>query len=107
AVPLCSFALPSWHSGIAEQLMRSLQDSAPSFETFRRAAVGLWIGGAGAGMLLLLFGAGRLAWIALHSEPVEDSRWAALAEDVRKSLGIQRPVRFLQNRSVPFLGTWG
>jgi hypothetical protein len=31
----------------------------------------------------------------------------ALAEDVRRSLGIRRPVRLLQNRSVPYLGTWG
>ena len=58
-------------------------------------------------ILLLLYSAGRLAWIAMGAEPVEDARWAALADEVRRSLGIRRPVRLLQNRSVPFLGTWG
>jgi hypothetical protein len=58
-------------------------------------------------MLLLLYSAGRLAWVAIGAEPVEDARWAAIAEQVRQNLGIRRPVRLLQNRSVPFLGTWG
>jgi beta-lactamase regulating signal transducer with metallopeptidase domain len=70
-------------------------------------AMGVWIAGAAVGLLLLLYSAGRLAWVAVRSEPVVDARWEALAEEVRRKLGIRRPVRLLQNRTVPFLGTWG
>jgi hypothetical protein len=67
----------------------------------------VWLAGAAIGFLVMLSGAARLAWIAIRSEPVQDRRWAVLAEEVRRSLGIRRPVRLLQNQSVPFLGTWG
>jgi hypothetical protein len=55
----------------------------------------------------MLFGALRLAWVAIRSEPVTDRRWIEMAERVRQSLGFRRPVRLLQNQSGHFLGTWG
>jgi beta-lactamase regulating signal transducer with metallopeptidase domain len=107
AVPLCTLALPSWHPEIATRALLLIQQISGTLGSLRQAAVVLWIAGATAGMMLLLYGACRLAWVAVRSEPIEDARWRALAEEVRKSLGIRRPVRLLQNRSVPFLGTWG
>jgi beta-lactamase regulating signal transducer with metallopeptidase domain len=107
AIPMFTLALPSWQPGVAAEVMAWIQSTTVSLGIFRQAAIGIWITGAAAGMTLLFYGAARLAWVAMRSEPVEDDRWAALAEDVRTQLGIRRPVRLLQNRSVPFLGTWG
>jgi beta-lactamase regulating signal transducer with metallopeptidase domain len=75
--------------------------------TLSQIAVSVWIGGAAFGLLLMLLGAVRLAWVAIRSEPVTDPRWIELAERVRQSLGFRRPVRLLQNQSSHFLGTWG
>ena len=107
AIPLFTLTLPSWQTSLAEPVVALFQKLVVPLEILRQAAIGIWIAGAAAGILLLLYSAGRLAWIAIGAEPVEDARWSTLAEDVRRSLGIRRPVRLLQNRSVPFLGTWG
>ncbi|HTG72917.1 MAG TPA: M56 family metallopeptidase, partial [Terriglobia bacterium] len=107
AIPLFSITLPSWQTSLARPALAMLQWLTGPLGIVRQFAIGLWIAGAAAGILLLLYSAGRLAWIAMGAEPVEDARWGALAEEVRRSLGIRRPVRLLQNRSVPFLGTWG
>ena len=107
AIPAFTLALPSWRPEMASRIILLIQQTTGSLGSFRQVAIGLWIAGAAAGMMLLLYGAVRLAWVAIRSEPVEDARWAALAEEVRRSLGIRRPVRLLQNRTVPFLGTWG
>jgi beta-lactamase regulating signal transducer with metallopeptidase domain len=103
AIPMFTLALPAfplWQPEIAARLLAPLA-------LFRQTAITIWLAGATAGMMLLLYGAARLAWVAIRSEPIQDARWAALAEEVRCGLGIRRPVRLLQNRSVPFLGTWG
>lgn len=107
AIPLCTLTLPSWQSSFAGPVIALVQKTTSSLGLLRQVAIGLWIAGAAAGMLLLLYSAGRLAWVAIGAEPIEDTRWAALADEVRRNLGIRRPVRLLQNRSVPFLGTWG
>jgi beta-lactamase regulating signal transducer with metallopeptidase domain len=107
AIPICTLALPSWRPEAATRALLLIQQASGALGSFRQAAIVLWIAGAAFGMMLLLYGACRLAWVAIRSEPVDDSRWATLAEEVRKNLGIRRPVRLLQNRSVPFLGTWG
>jgi beta-lactamase regulating signal transducer with metallopeptidase domain len=109
AIPLCAWLLPEWL--VTARWTEGIAGLAGSVVTntggIQRAAIVIWLGGAAVGMLLLLFGTGRLMWIAFGSVPVHDPRWEALAEDVRKELGIQRPVRLLQNRRVPYLGTWG
>jgi beta-lactamase regulating signal transducer with metallopeptidase domain len=107
AIPLCTLTLPSWQASFAGPVIALLQKATSSVGLLRQAAIGIWIAGAAAGMLLLLYSAGRLAWVAIGAEPIEDTRWAALADEVRRNLGIRRPVRLLQNKSVPFLGTWG
>src|SRR5262245_46318734 len=107
AIPLFTITLPSWQTRFATPALAFAQKTVGTLGAFRQVAIALWIAGAAAGLFLLLYSAGRLAWVAIGAEPVEDARWAALAEEVRQSLGIRRPVRLLQNRSVPFLGTWG
>jgi beta-lactamase regulating signal transducer with metallopeptidase domain len=107
AIPLFTLTLPEWQTSVAASAVTLFQKFMVPLGILRQAAIGIWIAGAAAGILLLLYSAGRLAWVAIGAEPIEDARWAKLAEEVRKSLGIRRPVRLLQNRSVPFLGTWG
>jgi len=107
AIPMCTLALPSWQTEIGGQIVTLLARTSSALGRGRLVAVGVWLAGAAMGLLLLLYSAARLAWVAIGSEPVKDERWETLAEDVRKKLGIRRPVRLLQNRSVPFLGTWG
>ena len=107
AIPLFSLTLPSWQTSFAESAVTLFQKLMLPLGVLRPAAIAVWIAGAAAGMTLLLYSAGRLAWVAIGAQPVEDARWASIAEQVRQSLGIRRPVRLLQNRSVPFLGTWG
>jgi len=75
--------------------------------TIRQIGIAVWIGGAAIGLLFMLLGALRLAWVAIRSEPVTDPRWIEMAERVRQSLGFRRPVRLLQDQSSHFLGTWG
>jgi beta-lactamase regulating signal transducer with metallopeptidase domain len=69
--------------------------------------IAVWITGAAIGLLFMLLGALRLAWVAVCSSPMTDPRWIELAERVRQSLGFRRPVRLLHNQSSHFLGTWG
>ena len=107
AIPLATLTLPSWQASFADPVIALLQKTTDSVGLLRQAAIGIWIAGAAAGILLLVYSAGRLAWVAIGAEPIEDARWAALADEVRRNLGIRRPVRLLQNQSVPFLGTWG
>ena len=68
--------------------------------------IALWIAGSAIGLLFMLLGALRLAWVAVRAEPVTDPRWIEMAERVRQTLGFRRPVRLLQSPS-HFLGTWG
>jgi beta-lactamase regulating signal transducer with metallopeptidase domain len=86
---------------------RTATDAATHSWTASQIAVAIWIGGAAIGLLFMLLGALRLAWVAIRSEPVTDPRWIEMAERVRRSLGFRRPVRLLQNPSGHFLGTWG
>jgi len=94
----------------SETLSAAPTRSAPESErswTISQIAVAVWIAGAAIGLLFMLLGALRLAWVAIRSEPVTDPRWIEMAERVRQSLGFRRPVRLLQNQSSHFLGTWG
>ena len=107
AIPLCTLTLPSWQARVAGPALSLFEKVVGELVVVRQVAVMLWIAGATAGLLLLFYSAARLAWVAMGAKPVEDARWNVLAEEVRASLGIRRPVRLLQNRAVPFLGTWG
>ena len=91
----------------ADAAQNGAGDAAPHRRSLFEIAAMVWLAGAAIGILFMLLGALRLAWVAIRSEPVTDPRWIALAEDVRRSLGLRRPVRLLQSKSGHFLGTWG
>jgi len=105
AIPTESAAIPSANSiPVASSQATGVQSSS---WTWSQIGIAVWIGGATFGLLNMLLGALRLAWVAIRSEPVTDSRWIEMAERVRQSLGFRRPVRLLQNQTSHFLGTWG
>jgi len=104
-IPTESTAISSSETATTEHSRRA---KVPSTSwTLAQIAVALWIGGAAIGLLFMLLGALRLAWVAICSAPITDPRWIEMAERVRRSLGLRRPVRLLQNQSGHFLGTWG
>ena len=52
--------------------------------TIWQIATAVWLGGAAIGLLFMLLGALRLAWVAIRSEPVTDPRWLEMAERVSR-----------------------
>jgi len=80
AIPLFSLTLPSWQTSFAESAVTLFQKLMLPLGVLRPAAIAVWIAGAAAGMTLLLYSAGRLAWVAIGAQPVEDARWASIAE---------------------------
>jgi len=112
SAPLSNAAVPVHSAAISET------DATPAVSshaatvpvqhwTIWQIGIAMWLGGAAIGLLFMLLGALRLAWVAIGSVPVTDPRWLEMAERVRRSLGFRRPVRLLQNQSSHFLGTWG
>src|SRR5687767_11448107 len=57
AIPICTLALPSWRPEIASSAILLIQQTTGSLGGLRQVAIGIWIAGATAGMLLLLYGA--------------------------------------------------
>jgi beta-lactamase regulating signal transducer with metallopeptidase domain len=66
-----------------------------------------WLAGAGASILILLVGLGRLAWVASAARPVETGPWAVTADEVAREYGLRRPVVILQSDHPALLVTWG
>jgi len=104
ATPGAPATLPSSVDSAAAAPAGSVEP--PRSWTLAQIGVALWIGGSALGFLVMLLGALRLAWVAVHAEQVTDPRWLEMAERVRQALGFRRPVRLLQSPS-HFLGTWG
>src|SRR5437868_6962752 len=69
AIPAFTLALPVWRPEIATRVLSLLQSSAGSLGFIRQVAIGTWLVGGAAGMMLLFYGAAKLAWIAFRSEP--------------------------------------
>ena len=67
----------------------------------------VWLGGIAAGLVALTGGLLALRRLARRARPFEDESWAALLEDVRRGLGISRPVLLLQSGSAAMPATWG
>ena len=78
ASPLCTLTLPPWETSLAAPILTFLDRTLGSVSVLKQVAVGIWVTGAAVGMLLLVYSAGRLAWVAIGAEPVEDARWATL-----------------------------
>jgi Tfp pilus assembly protein PilV len=53
AIPLCTWALPSWKPEVATRAILLVQQAIDRLGSFRQAAIVLWIAGATLGMMLL------------------------------------------------------
>ncbi|HVQ11984.1 MAG TPA: M56 family metallopeptidase [Vicinamibacterales bacterium] len=69
--------------------------------------VGIWIGGALVGLLVLSVGLLRLRSLAARSEPLSAGAWRSIADDIAARYGIRRSVRLLRCPHATLLATWG
>ena len=91
------------------------QESATSRQTARGGlvpamltwAIRVWIVGAGAGVLMLLVGLGRLSRLAARATLLHDARWRAAADAIACEYGLRRPIHLLAGTGPTLLVTWG
>ena len=127
--PVLGLVTPSWHVPLdaiaGPQLIGAVAPSTTARGTAQPAAASdrredatsrsmagaaavvstAWLAGAGAGVVLLLIGLGRLTWIASTARRVDDGPWA-VAAGVPAAMRSPRPV-VISRRSSPLLVTWG
>jgi beta-lactamase regulating signal transducer with metallopeptidase domain len=70
-------------------------------------AISLWLVGMVSGLVVLLMGSVRLAWIAWRSERVEDPTWLRIAAEVSRDYELGRPLLLLRSSRQSILATWG
>jgi hypothetical protein len=88
AIPLCTLTLPSWQARFAGPVVVLFQSAMGELGVLRQAAIGLWIAGAATGFLP--FVQRCEVCVGGHRRRTrQDTRWGALAEEVRRSLGIR------------------
>ncbi len=66
-----------------------------------------WTVGAALTLTLLFVGLARLAWLASTARRVDGGRWAELTDEIRRTVGLRRPVTLLLTDRSAVLGTWG
>jgi TonB family protein len=67
----------------------------------------IWMAGAGISLAIVLVGLSRLAWLASRARRVDTGRWAELAGEMCRALGMRRPIVLLQSEHPMLLMTWG
>lgn len=67
----------------------------------------VWFGGIAAGLLALIGSMVALARLARRARPISGDGWTRLLAEVRRDLGISRPVVLLQSDSAAMPATWG
>ncbi|MGH6690551.1 MAG: M56 family metallopeptidase, partial [Gammaproteobacteria bacterium] len=121
AVPLVGMAVPSWRvetpapmsavNVTYEAVLPGTAGTAQASSTVRfpmaTVLAAMWIGGVAVGLLIVLTGLARLAWIARNTTPVESGAWAAIAIQLAGEFGLARPPRLLQSDHPALLVTWG
>ena len=67
----------------------------------------VWAAGFVWMLSVLAAGVARLRWLAAHSTVISEGRWAEIARQVSKELGVKRPVGLLRSPHPTRLVTWG
>ncbi|PYR92699.1 MAG: hypothetical protein DMF84_12230 [Acidobacteria bacterium] len=67
----------------------------------------MWIAGVAMGLLVLVLGLIRLAWLRSRARPVTLANWTTLSEQIAREYGLRHPVRVLQSDDSSLLATWG
>ncbi|MBA3404193.1 MAG: hypothetical protein H0U13_05795, partial [Gemmatimonadaceae bacterium] len=99
-------ALSSSNTGAADMNATTAPVDASTLSVMQLLAL-VWLGGIAAGLVALTGGLLALRRLARRARPFEDESWATLLEDVRRGLGISRPVLLLQSDSAAMPATWG
>lgn len=66
-----------------------------------------WGAGFGVGLLILVLGMLRLAWVASRSKPLLTVQWMRFAAELSRTFGLTRPVRLLESDRLSMPVTWG
>jgi TonB family protein len=69
--------------------------------------LGVWLGGAGVWLLILLVGLMRLMWLAADARRVERGHWVDLTREIAASFRLRRAIVLLQTDHPRLLVTWG
>ncbi len=101
-LPLLERAAPGWGLSATPHLA-GLSTSALIETGIIRA---VWYGGAAAGLLTIVVGLARIAWIGASSRPI-DARRQAIADDAASDLRIRRAVTVLETDRAIVPMTWG
>jgi beta-lactamase regulating signal transducer with metallopeptidase domain len=84
-----------------------MPQSTASAEPMRVSALvfSIWLAGALLVLAHVAFGAARVCWIARHAEPA--GTWAALAQDLARSLALDARVTFVSGHEDAMPMAWG
>jgi TonB family protein len=137
AIPVLSLMTPSWQIGVGAlspagrtnasssvvvattiaQEPADRHDGAARGTTAARAALTaptlavwlglIWVGGASLHVAVLCVGLARLRRLAARARRLESGRWAELAADTRRAMGLRHPVALLHSDHQGLLVTWG
>ncbi|HXW04322.1 MAG TPA: M56 family metallopeptidase [Vicinamibacterales bacterium] len=108
--PTPSAASPQEPSATSAVMVASeaAESGAATWPTDLGAALrGAWLIGAVAGLLVLVVGLVRLAWLAAGAEPVLSGPWLELAAKLGPECRVHRKVRILLSTHPTLLVTWG
>lgn len=75
--------------------------------TWPRLLLGLWLLGVGAVLARLAVGTGCVWWLTRRAQPVTESAWLTLTEQVAARLGLRQRVPLLRSAQVEMPMTWG
>ena len=67
----------------------------------------IWLAGMALGLVTLLGGLARLAWLASRARTVTSGPWFTLAAEVGREYGLRRSVTLLHSSHPALLMTWG
>ncbi len=128
ALPFLIAVLPAWdlnldgalamRTGRVAPLVQEPMGIAPAIivravlEVPRRSGAAPWLligwaAGVCVGVLVLLLGTARLAWLSQRAEPLLEPRWTHLKAELGRALGVTRPVRVSFSAGAFMPLTWG
>jgi TonB family protein len=101
-----AWADPTNHrdDGVAAAATAGAALTAPTLAVWLRL---IWLGGAAVSAGVLCVGLVRLRRLAARARRLDSGRWADLAADVRRAVGLNRPVALLHSDHPALLMTWG
>lgn len=117
-IPAWNIASPGGHEAAVENLPAAQTEVAfdlpplnsvttsPARSDWMAIAYQVWLAGVIASLAVLLIGAMWLTWLTSRASDA-GAQWRLAADDVRRRLGIRRPIRIAVTQHPAMLVTWG